>query len=277
MTFQWIDNSFEASKIEKYRLDIQVGLYDLRFCVSKIKSDKILGFAVLEHDFNSEFDSKVFLELTKTLEFPFSKKYGEVTWVVSSTNFSLVPAHLVDKTQVKTILGMNSDAQKTILTEEVAEKEISIITGVHVAQLEFVKKHFPGIKVKHLSSILFRIFRTLVDQRKAALLYVQGDMVFLGVFNEGEILFLNGYEIKGTEDLLYYLGGIVQTNDIDREKDALLVLGDVQKNGPEIELLKRYFKDIAFPIPYLISQDASIPHKQPNHYFSALFNQRVCV
>lgn len=277
MVYHWVDKSFDSSKLDKYRLDIHIDDVEIRLCASKLKSQKIMGFAIIEHTFSNQFDSKIFLELTKSSSLPFSKKYGEVSWVFSNHNFSLVPSHLVDKEQIQNVLGMNALVKDKILMDEVAEKEITLVSGMDEQVLNFVQKHFPGAKVKHFSNVLFKVFRTLADQRKATVLYFQNSTLYIGLFDGGEVQFLNAFEARSSSDILYFLGGVVQMNDVNREKDPLLILGEITKNGELVDLLKKYFKDIIFPTPYLVSQDASLPHKQPNHYFSGLFNQRVCV
>lgn len=277
MIYHWLDKSFDPKNLSKYRLDIYVDDSEIRLCASKVKSNRIAAFSIIEHGFGDFFDEKSFLEITKNQPLPFSKKYSEVTWCYANFNFTIMPAHLVEKDQAEKILASNASIDGDIRIDQVSENEISIISDLPSSQVKFLSKHFPGIKKVHFSAIIYKLCRVAADQRKAVLIYIQNSQLYIGLFNSGNLEFLNIFHNQSPADLLYYLGVVVQMNNINRETDPLLIMGDIEKNGEAVELLKKYFKEIIFPLPYLVTQDASLEHSQPNHYFSGLFNQRVCV
>jgi len=205
------------------------------------------------------------------------------------------------KNAALTISGLPSTLVPTsYFEEEKAQELLSFTSGVDVVEIDF--KNIPKLKAtivhenddkissifleKHpygkvflnsglLLESLMRVNR--YDTSERLYIDIRQDSFDLFVFRKGKLILYNQFDTETPNDLLYHVLNTSQQLEVDIKKAAVLVSGEIQKEGEQYSLLSEYIKKLSLNIG-LDDYEYGLQLKNVEAYqYMSLLNLSVCV
>lgn len=274
---EWLAKAMDKSELSDYNLGVYVSSEDIRLAVKPKKSNKVVAFAAIPYYFDwKNFNKVSFLEHARSSKLIFSKKYNAVNFVVHSPNFTLVPNNIIkDETALKSALHLNGavEANDVLITQK--NEGYNLINAFNLAPefYNWIKKHFPLAKIGHINEHFINVINKHNNtQKDSVFVHKQNHHLMLGKISDDQLIFLVHYHVAHPNDVLYHLVNILDQFDYIAEKMSVVLMGDFLKEKAYLELLQKYFYDIAFLQNDIQKGIPANIDGHPSALFTSLFN-----
>ena len=100
----------------------------------------------------------------------------------------------------------------------------------------------------------------------------------IGVFNEGKFIYCHDFEVTNVDDFTYHLLSTTNRFELDGQRSAILLSGDMDLNDAYYERAATYGGEVALADSSALTgirvPDDMIPHQ---HRFLTIFGLHQCV
>lgn len=131
-------------------------------------------------------------------------------------------------------------------SDDLPEAGITLVYSDPDCAQDTVDKHWPGLKVHHVSGLLIRILmRTGNASGEQCYIYAEGSTYFFFAFTNGKLLMSNSVEADHTEDTLYFtLFALKQLYKESGGTAPVTLLGAATERMDLIKGLGNYISDV---------------------------------
>ncbi|RED97505.1 DUF3822 family protein [Marinoscillum furvescens] len=246
--------SFDLKKLPSYSLCLQVGIRDFQLCVVNKQTNTCL---VLE-DYKLENIKTINTRLEAIQgiianhSFASSDLWDNIKLTFKTHKFTLVPnSHFIPEAS-SDYLALNSEI-KTKIEEVYYYKHISSdavnIFAADKKVIAWAKGQYPNksIQVIHQGSTLIEGILAYDDHshEKAMYAYFDRGILHLTVCQQQKLLYYNQFAVRKSEDYLKYILLVFKEVGLSAKTSKLIVWGLIKTNAPQVELLKKYIRNIS--------------------------------
>lgn len=236
-----IGTSFRAGLSQKLTYQITAVLcYD--YCEYAIFNSKSSLLVKGSFPISDDKSIEIGLQKAKILELNISKFYLAST--LAPLNF--VQSKLYKPTKLKSYFKNIYPSDKlpinTLTGTKLKSQTMYVAYGVPKGILASFKKHFPKLKMIHLSEAVCNYAKK--KKHNGSLVLVGEGFVAISCHNKGNSYFYNKFDCFGESDVLYYLSLVFEVLELDAAKEHILIGGYIPKTGSLSKLLKPHFKRI---------------------------------
>ena len=284
MDIVFIDETFDLNQTKNYHISIQAGLNGYSFSVLDTIRNK---YILLKHiAFSSEemtsslFEEKI-IEVQDNDEF-LARDYKSVFFSYQSPKYTLIPAPLFNKDNLKTFFEFNHilDDLDQIHYNELKSIDAYNLFVIPSELSNIVHKSFRNVKFFHQVTPLIEnglINHGRRSSEKVVITNLYGNFIDILVVRRDNLLLCNTFPWKNENDLVYFILYVYEQLKLKGEESPLFISGEMKKNSSTNELLKSYIKNIGFEkrndhFIYSYTFD-----EIDSHWFTNLFNLRLCV
>ncbi len=270
----------EASK--KYRLSIQLALDGFSFCVFDIERNKYSGIEEFSfHKVSTPFVlNNILKELipkNNWLKIP----YDETRIVFESTKSTIIPTPLFDENHSADYLLFNHylDFGDKIFYERLTNLDAVNIFAVPEIILHTLNQFFPEASIHHFASPLIEnllILNKNKDEDMRIFANIRKSWFDLFVMNGKNLVFVNSFKYKTTEDFVYFLIYVMDQLNLNPEKAELTFLGEVTKISTLFELTFKYVRNVNFGKRSQDYEFSYVFDEIPEHFYFNLLNLQRC-
>ncbi|BAV94330.1 DUF3822 family protein [Ichthyobacterium seriolicida] len=208
----------------------------------------------------------------------FKNTFVKVTAGFSNLNFTLVPSELYNEKQIHEYASINFGFSDTEVLVSQTLKNLNAVAIYTIPQKikTLLGKRWSDISWTHpSSSFIETLFR---DNRiDGVFVYLEEDSMCISVIGDGKLKLYNSFEYKSAEEFIYYVLLVYEQAGINLDIVVLTLYGNISKTNENYEYLYKYVRNISFGqkntnFTYSFELDSI-----PEHYFSILFNQHLCL
>lgn len=174
---------------------------------------------------------------------------------VHNGHFCLVPGVLFDPSMRSTYLNFIAqveDDHYEVFYEGVDSNNIQVVGAVEREVLMLLDNALPDLEVSHASCLILSYLSGLKSHLLGQELFVfaeQGHM-YVVAFAGAELRLFNRFPVNGEHDFLKYTFAVTHQLAFDRMYCRITILGDISGTQVDVEVLKKYFKNIQTGVPY---------------------------
>lgn len=246
--------NFDLGKLPSYSLCLQIGICDFQFCVINRQTSRCL---VLEdHLLGNVRTINTRIEILESIfkRHPFlnSNKWDSIKISFKTHKFSLVPNAYFLAKAASDYLALNSEI-KTKIEEVYYYKHISgNAVNIFTADkkvLRWAKEQYPqkSIQVIHQGSAFIEGILSYDDHSREKSMFANLDrgVLHLAVTQKEELQYYNQFAARKSEDYLKYIMLVFRELGLSPKASKLIIWGMVKNNGPQLQLLKKYIRNIS--------------------------------
>ncbi len=249
------DPKFEIDNLHHYSLVLQIGINDFQLCVVDGRTNGVLYFEdfKLENIKTVNTRLKVLHGVFDSHHFLTAGFWNSVKVSIKSHKFSLVPKDLFNPGSASDYLVINSEVKPNI--EEVIYYEhgssgLVNVFAVDKKLLGWIKSIYPAIEVSfvHQGSALIEGLLNNLDVADAKAMYCNVDrgILHIVVMQGKNLLYYNQFAARQSEDYLKYVMTVFKEVGLSPKKNSIRMWGTLKNQSKHVDLLKKYFKDIAY-------------------------------
>lgn len=236
-----IDN-IDLSNSLQYKLSIRLSSDGFSFSITDPNCDN--NFLFSSFDVSSGCSMSVNVkEMLSSTEY-FKRKYKKVDVIVDSSRFTIVPSELIDESKLEDIIYYNF---QRISNEEVFLNKLNksgevIIFGFDKHAIQFLKEHFHDINVICSVASIADYFsqKSAICSNKRMYVDICQDNMKVFCYDNNKLLLINRYSCKENSDRIYYLLYIWKNLGFNKEKDFIILNGNVRRKDEMIKELQTF-------------------------------------
>ncbi|MEQ8583258.1 MAG: DUF3822 family protein [Marinoscillum sp.] len=247
--------SFDESKLPSYSLCLQIGIRDFQFCVVNKQTGTCLAMEdyKLENIKTINTRLEVIKEIVNKHSFIGSNLWDNIKVSFKTHKFSLVPgSHFLPEAS-SDYLAVNSEI-KTKIEEVYYYKHIASsavnIFACDKKVISWSKERYPNksLQVIHQGSALIEGILKYDDHSKEKTMFTYFDrgILHIMVSQKNQLLYYNQFAVRKSEDYLKYIMLVFKEIGLSPKTSSLVVWGLLKNDAPQIELLKKYIRNISF-------------------------------
>lgn len=247
--------SFNSEKLPSYALCLHVGIRDFQVCVINKQTN---GCLLLE-DYKLENIRTINTRLEAIANIiDHNAILGANLWdsiklTFKTHKFSLVPSTHFTPAAASDYLALNSEI-KTKIEEVYYYKHIAgnavNIFACDRKVIAWAKKKYPhkSIQVTHQGSALIEGILKYDDHShdKTMFSYFDRGILHLAVTQNHKLLYYNQFAVRKSDEALKYIMLVFKELNMSPKSSSLIVWGLLKNNAPQIDLLKKYIRNISF-------------------------------
>lgn len=283
MDIVFIDETFDLNQTRNYHISIQAGLNGYSFSVLDPLRNK---YILLKHiAFPAGFSGALLEEkiagIHKNDEF-LSREYKSALFSFKSPKYTLIPGPLFIKENLKDYFEFNH------FLDDLDEIHYNTLKSIDACNVFAVPAEISNIVHRSLENVrFFNHVTPFIEQglmqyggkntKKTVLANIYGSNVDILVLEGDKLLFCNTFPWKTEEDLGFFILYVFEQLKLSGEETPLILSGEILKQHPACDLLKTYVGKLRFEerndhfIYSYTFNDAE------HHWFTTLFNLRLCV
>ncbi len=186
-------------------------------------------------------------------------EYQRINVLISTPTFTTVPAADFDREHVAdTFRFVFPDEQNHHISYNVLRRAgIAIIFGIDRNIRQLLLDDFPRARIYAAASTLVEFFseKSMSGSGRRMFVYLhegqtsnrlgqQAQEMSVYCFDQGRILFLNTYPVRGTNDCQYYILNLWQQLRFDQYDDALYVVDDCDAAQPIADKIRYFLRNV---------------------------------
>ncbi|NDV66436.1 DUF3822 family protein [Bacteroides sp. 224] len=183
----------------------------------------------------------------KELDF-LSRAYKRVNVIVVSKRFTLIPLELFDDEMAETLFYYNHPVwdNEKVLYNILRKYGTVILFAFDKSVYTSIGEHYPDTKFYSQSSSLIEYFsmKSRSGNTKKMYVYVHQNFIDVYCFERGQLLLVNSFTCKQTEDRIYYLLYVWKQLNMDQLRDELNLTGELPDKEQLIKGLQRFVQQV---------------------------------
>ena len=249
------DSRFTVDDFDNYSLVMQVGVYDLQFAVVDSQDNKLMGLEDYQLEGVRTVNGRLRLikEILDNHEYLISGFCKDVKLCLKSHKFSLVPASMFVPERAMDYLALNSEI-KTSFEEIDYYKQNSVdiinVFAVETKLCRWIESIYKKKKVRIIhqgSALIEGVFKHADHiEEKGMYCYVDRGILHILVTENNKLLYYNQFAARKKQDYLKYVMLVFNEIGMDNKKSHVFLWGFIKQESKEMELLKRYIRNISF-------------------------------
>ena len=283
MDIVFIDETFDLNQTKSYHISIQAGLNGYTFSVldpARSKYILLRHFAFRGTMTPSLLEDKI-IEIQNNDEF-LTREYKSVLFSYQSPKYTLIPGPLFKKDNLKTYFEFNH------YLEDLDEIHYNRLKGTDAYNIFAIPAELSGIVQRSFGNVNFFNHTTpLVENglvnhggrssQKVAIANIYGNYTDIAVIQGDKLLLCNTFPWKNEEDLVYFILYIYEELKLNGEETPLVISGEMLKNSTVYDMLRSYIRKTGFERRNTRFNYSYTFNDVDIHWFTNLFNLRLCV
>lgn len=173
--------------------------------------------------------------------------YKRVDVVCASSRYTLVPEDVFIEKQKDELLSFAFSAPGGhCLSNQLKEEQAEVIFGLDEEVYEFCSRSLINPQFIHPVTPLLSMWKRQSRSRLPRQLYVvfRQKVIDIACYAQGNLLFVNSYEFKHPDDILYYILYVWKQTGLDQQKDQLRIFGESTLRSNITNTLRTYLQYI---------------------------------
>lgn len=177
------------------------------------------------------------------------QEYQRVNVLISTPEFTTVPALAFQREDVNDVFRFvfPKSGQQHVSYNVLRRAGIAIIFGLdkHIHQL--LLDDFPRARFYASASTLIEFFseRSLIGANKKMYVYLHDEEMALYCFDQGRMLFVNTYAVRGVNDCQYYILNVWKQMGMEQIDDALCIVDDGDLSNQLADKIRYFIKNVS--------------------------------
>lgn len=192
-------------------------------------------------------------------------EYGEIHLTCKTAQTSFLPKD-VD-------MPPSGDNFSTWVSNPFIHQDVEVFWAIDDQLVSALQYKFPDTSILHISTVFSDFIYP--SQRKAFMAHFEKDTLHLMHYKQGVFQYYNSFKVKEGEDYLYFLMQGYHVLNLDPQKDALIISGDLIEGSQLHKLIQRYILNIDFIQPERFLLKESLPASVKHRYFD-LYANVIC-
>lgn len=192
--------------------------------------------------------------------------YRKLQVMSCTPRFTCIPSIIYEEKEKEKIFEFNfSEKGSKTLAQPLPQSQLHIIYDMDNGLYEFLHRSLDNPQFIHHSSPLIAYFqgRSRMGNIRKLIVNPQGDSIDVLCFSQSELLLVNNFSCKDTEDMVYYTLYIWKHLGLDQLKDHLLITEDKSSRETLMERLQPYIRNL---LPFDIT---------PEHHLSGVDTKNI--
>ena len=236
------------SKSEQSILSIRLSTYGFSFCIHSPIENPPAVFTNVEVNPSKSLAANLksfFSEQT-----PLSHQSLQVNVIIADKRFTLLPTDLFDENQIETTFYYNHSKRKNevVLFNKATNATPITLFGIDKSVYQLIKAYHPEANFYSLSFLLNECSAQKVRKENSnsnkMFVYFGHNTMALLCYEQTNLQLINWYEVRKSEDIIYYLLGTWKQLDFNQENDELHLGGNLSKKESLMEELKKYILNV---------------------------------
>lgn len=234
---------------------------------------QVVGLTVLELEDDSFFQKGLF-EIRSWIEGLelYSQEYKSVRLVFEVPEYTIVPEALFVSEKADVLFTSLFDLPKFHMVRHNRIEPLSCVNVYAVPDIfcSTMKVLFPQASVHHYAEFLLQTLGIQNEQGQHTL-YVNMHPTYLDAVHlyHKELKFANTFAFEADTDVIYFILSVAEQQKVAMDKLQLVLTGDVNANGPLLQLLRKYVPNVSlYKRDDTFSYPASFREFQDQQYFT---------
>jgi len=248
----YLDKSFKETHTRSYIMTMQINMHGLVFSIFNPDKNKFIGIQQYVFDGKkSPEDLPRIMDLILN-KFPwFGYPFMEHYCLIQNSFNTLIPLPLFNKQHKNLYLGFNHPFQEDhrIVYDELKNTGSANIYYLPNPLAEKIKEFWPNAHILHYSTALIEglsvNFKNKFEE-KELFLDVHEESFDLICFRNNHLFYANNFLYHTKEDFAYFLLSAVEQLSLNPEEVQLTLMGNIDKEDENYQLVYRYIKQISF-------------------------------
>lgn len=247
--------SFDTKKLPSYSLCIQIGTRDFQFCVTNTQTNTCIFLEDYKLEKIKTINARLeaIREVIEKHPLLSSHLWENIKLSFKTHKFTLVPDSYFLPEAAGDYLALNSEI-KTKIEEVYYYKHLSG-GGVNIFAcdkkiISWFKEKYPqkSIQVIHQGSAFIEGILSYDDHshEKTMFSYFDRGILHVAICQQQKLLYYNQFAVRKAEDYLKYVLLVFKEIGLSPKASKFIIWGGVSNDSPQIELLKRYVRNISF-------------------------------
>ena len=277
-----IDENLERFVPFKYNLLLSIGQDSAACCVVDLKNQNYAAIEQVNFMNNQSIENSFDLFENYYKNSTFHKiKYKNVTVIIASEFYTIVPQALFEASAAESILrfNINLNFEAEIISKQINSIESTVIQAVPVNLKKGLEKLFGEVKLlHHTEPLIIESMTQFKNSNESTLLaHIQNGHFELMAIANHKMIFFNSFKFVTTEDVAYYTLLVCETLKLNPEEITLKLCGEIEKKSAIYALLYKYIRNIEFLNSNRTYKYTGGFSPLPSHFFFNLLNTAHCV
>jgi hypothetical protein len=283
MDIVFIDETFDLNQTKNYHISIQAGLSGYSFSIlDPVRSKYILlrHFAFKGTMTDSLLEDNI-VDIQNNDEF-LTKEYKSVLFSFQSPKYTLIPGPLFNKDNLKAYFEFNH------YLEDLDEIHYNRLKATDAYNIFVIPAELSGIVHRSFGKVNFFNHTTpLVENglvnyggkgsQKVTVANIYCNYADILVIDGDKLLLCNTFPWKNEEDLVYFILYIYEQLKLNGEETPLVISGEMPRDSTVCEMLRNYIRKTGFERRNTRFNYSYTFNDVDIHWFTNLFNLRLCV
>ncbi|SEF89962.1 DUF3822 family protein [Parabacteroides chinchillae] len=173
--------------------------------------------------------------------------YKRIYVVCVSAQYTLVPGDIFDEKRKNDFLSFNfSTPEKKCLNNALKADRMEVVFGLDEEAYEFCSRSLLNPCFVHYMTPLISLWskqsRTSLSKRMYVVLH--DGMIDIACFTQGNLLFVNSFEVTVPDDMLYYILNVWREVGMNQVKDILYLAGNSMLRNTIMSTLHTYLQQV---------------------------------
>ena len=279
----FIDETFDINQTKSYHISIQAGLNGYSFSVFDPLNNKYIllkHFAFKPTLTDAKLEEKI-TEINGNDEF-LTREYRSALFSYQSPRYTLIPAPLFNKDNLKTYFEFNHFLDES---DEIHYNGLKNIDAYNLFVIPeplsvALQKAFSGVRFFSQATPLVEhglVFYGGKRTRKVVMTNIYGHNTDVVVVEGDHLLLCNTFPWKNEQDLVWFIMYVYEQLKLSGSEIPLVISGELRKTSPVFDMLRSYIRNIRFEKHNDHFKYSYTFNKIDHHWFTNLFNLRLCV
>jgi hypothetical protein len=263
-------------------LTIFCGAKEISWSILDKDKNKYLQLRSYHFAHNNEIEEVIpYLNNILERESVFTNKFRNVTIVVDTALYTLVPDTLYESFRREDYLSFNHEIPKGDIIDgySLRTRGMVVLFSYPANLRQIITRKFPSARiipsVAGLVESAFTLFKN--KEGRSILVNIRQQSFDVLVMEPNRLTLLNTFPYKSSEDFLYYLLFTCEQLGLNTESMQLNVAGEIEKRSGLMKLMEKYIRNISY-VKRPASFEYSYKFKDlPEHYFFNILSQQLCV
>lgn len=276
----FVDESFDLKLASEYHISIQVGLDGFSFCILDIIRNKYVTFQHIPLIVGKlQFLSKK-IEAIFDQEEKLHASFKSVSVTYSTNKATLIPKEFAEPPIFSEIANLTSDISRNedIRTDDLPGFNLQLVYSYPKELMTLLNRKFTDFHFRHKSvPLLSSVLDQRNEKKNTLLINFEKKYIRTVVLKDVQIVLFNSFYFKNESDFLYHTLNVWHNQQLDPERDEILIGGYVADDSSYIRQLKKYISHIRFLKPLPDFNYGNLFEKVQKHQFVSLLNSYPCV
>ncbi len=235
------------SKIQNKSLSIRVCTDGLSFCVYTPGSSS--PYEYKQYKVKPTISLAANLKEALTHEPLLKEEYQRVNILIATPHFTVVPIEAFKTEDVNDIYTYNfpKDKPQRVSYNILRRSGIAIVFGIEKNIYQLILDDFPRARFYASASTLIEFFseRSMLGTNRKMYAYLHEREMTLFCFKQGNILFVNTFNVNGITDSQYYILNVWKQLGLDQLTDALFIISNVCKKQDLHDKIQYFIENVS--------------------------------